>query len=60
MAGFPEPGAFIHVLIKPFLSCGQVKFLDQNGQLGIGKLERGEYLLEELEGHEVVGEERLV
>lgn len=28
---FPEPGAFIHVLVEPFFTHRQLKLMDQNG-----------------------------
>ena len=28
---FPEPGAFIHVLVEPFFTHWQLKLMDQNG-----------------------------
>lgn len=61
MASIPKPGAFVHVFIQPFASNGQPKLADQNGELGMEGLERGDDLWKELEWHEGgVGEEGLV
>lgn len=31
LTGFPEPGAFIHVLVEPFFTNWQLKLVNQNG-----------------------------
>lgn len=54
MTGVPKPGAFIHVFIEPFIADGEVKFLNQNGELRVEVSKRGQDFMEELDGHEVV------
>lgn len=55
IAGFPEPGALVHVLIEPLLTHGKPELLDEGGELGVEGPEGGEDGMEELEGHEVGG-----
>ena len=35
VAGVPEFGAFVHVLVEPFVADGEVEFLNQESQLGV-------------------------
>ena len=35
VAGVPEFGAFVHVLVQPLVAHWELEFLDQEGQLGV-------------------------
>lgn len=50
----PQARAFVHVLVKPFLSKWQMKLLNKKGKLGMERLERGKNMLKELNRHEVM------
>ena len=49
MAGFPELGALVHVLVEPLVTNGEVELLDEKGQLGVEGSEQRECPLEELD-----------
>lgn len=58
VADFPEAGAFVHVFIEPLFSNRQVEFLDDGDELGMERLEGRENMLEEMDGHGVMGVKR--
>lgn len=60
MAGVPQPGALVHVLVQPLIADGEVEGLDQDGELAVGGAEEGDDPLQELGGHEGVGGEAAV
>lgn len=49
MAGFPELGAFIHVLVEPLVADGKMKLLDEKSELRVEGSEKRENRLEELD-----------
>lgn len=55
VTNFPKTGAFVHVFVEPFFANGEVKFLNNTYELRVKGLERREDVLEEIDGHEVVG-----
>jgi len=55
VAGVPEAGRLVHVLVKPLVPRGEVELLDEVGEVGVEGAEEGDGLLEGVEGHEGVG-----
>lgn len=49
MAGLPELGALVHVLIEPLVADGKVELLDEESQLGVEGSKERESSLEELD-----------
>lgn len=54
VTSFPDPGALVHVLVKPLLADGEAELVDEGGQPRVDRPERVEDLLQVLNGHEVV------
>lgn len=49
MAGLPELGALVHVLVEPLVADGEVELLDEQSQLGVERSEERESSLQELD-----------
>lgn len=60
LAGFPKAGAFVHVLVEPLTADGEVQALAELDELRVESSEKREDFLEEVKGHEVGREERVV
>lgn len=60
MAGVPEAGGLVHVLVEPLVARWEVELLDEVGEVGVEGAEEGDGPLEEREGDEVVGGEGAV
>lgn len=60
MANVPKAGAFIHVLVQPPLTGGQVELLHQADESGVKGPKEGDGALQGLERHEGIRREASV
>lgn len=55
VAGVPELGTLVHVLVEPLVADGKVELLHEEGEAGVERPEQGQRPLQELDRHGPAG-----